>query len=244
MRIIPVLDLQRGRAVHARGGEREHYQPVRSVLHGGSDPSGLARAYRDDLGCGEIYVADLDAIAGGEPALLRYRELARLGLDVWLDAGVRTEVDAARLIGEGAAVVAIGLETLRHPRELEKIMSRCDAARIAFSLDLHRGEPLAAGRAVWAGKDALAIATTVLALGVRRLIVLDLARVGTGGGAGGLELISRLALYDCDLEIVAGGGVASVSDLMALKRSGARAALVASALHDGRLGRSDFERLV
>ena len=33
MRIFPVLDLKGGQAVHALGGDRDHYRPVRSVLH-------------------------------------------------------------------------------------------------------------------------------------------------------------------------------------------------------------------
>src|SRR5947209_7775724 len=63
MRIIPVLDLKAGLAVHAVAGDRAYYQPIRSILHQGSDPIGLARAYRDKLGLSDLYVADLDAIA-------------------------------------------------------------------------------------------------------------------------------------------------------------------------------------
>ena len=64
MRIIPVLDLQGGQAVHAIAGDRAHYRPIQSVLHEGPDPIGLARAYRDSLGLRDLYLADLDAIAG------------------------------------------------------------------------------------------------------------------------------------------------------------------------------------
>src|SRR5947209_13264350 len=45
MRIIPVLDVQDGLAVAARAGDRAHYHPVRSILHEGSEPIGIARAY-------------------------------------------------------------------------------------------------------------------------------------------------------------------------------------------------------
>ncbi|HZI22415.1 MAG TPA: HisA/HisF-related TIM barrel protein, partial [Gemmatimonadales bacterium] len=68
--MIPVLDLAGGLAVLARGGRREAYMPVRSVLGPGTEtPAGdalaLARAYRERLGCDVCYVADLDAITGG-----------------------------------------------------------------------------------------------------------------------------------------------------------------------------------
>src|SRR5271165_5825122 len=48
-RVIPVLDLKAGRAVHAIRGNRSDYQPVRSLLHPSTDPEQLARAYRDVL---------------------------------------------------------------------------------------------------------------------------------------------------------------------------------------------------
>ena len=65
MRVVPVIDLKDGTAVHAVRGERERYRPVRSALaREDGDPLALARAFRSTLGLDELYVADLDAIAG------------------------------------------------------------------------------------------------------------------------------------------------------------------------------------
>src|SRR5262245_53968151 len=62
--LIPVLDLAHGEAVHAIGGRREEYQPVESVLTPGQvgNALALARAYREQLGATQCYVADLEAI--------------------------------------------------------------------------------------------------------------------------------------------------------------------------------------
>jgi phosphoribosylformimino-5-aminoimidazole carboxamide ribotide isomerase len=243
MRIIPVLDVSRGRAFHARAGEREHYQPLRSVLHEGSDPIEFARAYRDQLGCREIYVADLDGIAGGDPPLPLYRQLAALGLDLWVDPGVRSARDVERALEADAHVVVVGLETVTGPASLEQILKSFDRDRIAFSLDMRDGKPVCAPGSDWVNRDAEAIVHIAVSLGARRLVVLDLARVGSGAGVGGLEVISSLAEVNPAIDIVAGGGVAGVGDLIALSLSGATAALVASVLHDGRVTREDLDRL-
>ena len=221
---------------------REHYQPVRSVLHEGSDPIGLARAYRDQLGCREIYVADLDAIAGAPPALAIYRALRGLGLSVWLDAGVRDRAHAAKLIEAEIAVAVVGLETLPGCGVLSELVASCDGSRIAFSLDLRGGEPLLSHGSDWIPADAEAIAARAIEVGVRRMIVLDLARVGMSSGVGTLDLIMRVANAYPDVEIVAGGGVSDLDDLLRLDRAGASAALIASALHDGRIGRDELDR--
>ena len=47
MRIVPVLDLKGGVAVHAVRGERQSYAPVRSVLSPSADPVALARAFQE-----------------------------------------------------------------------------------------------------------------------------------------------------------------------------------------------------
>ena len=52
MRVIPVIDLKGGAAVHAVRGERERYRPLDSTLAAGSDPVEVARAVRDALGLG------------------------------------------------------------------------------------------------------------------------------------------------------------------------------------------------
>jgi len=47
MRVIPVIDLKRGVAVHAVRGDRERYRPLRSRIAEGSDPVDLTRAVRE-----------------------------------------------------------------------------------------------------------------------------------------------------------------------------------------------------
>src|SRR5262245_25823594 len=64
MRVIPVLDLKGGQAVHAVRGQRQTYAPVETVLATSADPVVLGRAFVERLGARECYVADLDAITG------------------------------------------------------------------------------------------------------------------------------------------------------------------------------------
>ena len=46
------------------------------------------------------------------------------------------------------------------------------------------------------------------------MLLLDLARVGTGGGTGTTTLLTRLRQEDPDLEITVGGGVADRQELL------------------------------
>jgi phosphoribosylformimino-5-aminoimidazole carboxamide ribotide isomerase len=232
MRIVPVLDLLGKKVVRGIGGRREEYRPIVSNLTSCTDPVEVAEAFRRHLALKEIYLADLDAIAGDSPALELYRELSQRGFQLWVDAGLR-EADAVDgLLASGVSFPVAGLETITGPELLVRLLERC-GERLVFSLDLKGGRPLT-GTTRWP-LDPWTIAEAAVKVGVRRLLVLDLTQVGEGRGTGTEELCQRLARTYPMIEVSAGGGVRGVEDLRRLSECGVGAVLVASALHDGRL---------
>jgi phosphoribosylformimino-5-aminoimidazole carboxamide ribotide isomerase len=136
--------------------------------------------------------------------------------------------------------IVIGLETIDDPDDMTHIVHRLGANRAVFSLDLKAGRPL--GRlAHWQTDDPFEIAQRAIdGMGVRRLIVLDLARVGVGSGAGTEELCGRIKEVYPHVHLVAGGGVRGINDVKRLNRLGVEHVLVSSALHDGRITPKDL----
>ena len=88
-RLIPVLDLRRGRVVRAVRGERERYAPVRSVLVRGSEPRRVLAALLRLAPFDTVYLADLDAIQGGRPQRRLLAALCRAHprAEFWIDSG-------------------------------------------------------------------------------------------------------------------------------------------------------------
>jgi phosphoribosylformimino-5-aminoimidazole carboxamide ribotide isomerase len=237
MRIIPVIDLRAGEAVHGTGGNRARYEPVKSALTSSlGDALALAQAYVTVLGTSELYVADLDAIEGGATQFGLHHRLSRIARS-WIDAGLRSEEDACALIDAGADRVVVGLETLPGLEMLQAIVSRLGADRVAFSLDLRDGAPLTGVEELRA-MTPRDLARRAVDAGVETVIVLDLARVGGLGGFDDAMLRDlRGALPGVDL--IAGGGVRDQADLDRLAAAGANGALVATALHRGVIKRGD-----
>lgn len=240
MTILPVLDLMQGQIVRGIAGRREEYLPIVSKLVDSAEPLAVARALQTHFGFSEFYLADLDAIRGGLPDLATYQQLQDAGLRLWIDAGLRTHKDRTlkMLIVANVAGVIVGLESLAVPEELRHIIARVGSERVAFSLDLKAGKPLGRVEA-WPADDPFKIAErAVRKMGVRRLIVLDLARVGMGQGIGTEELCARLRHAFPEVKLIAGGGVQSEAEVRKLASAGIDQVLVASALHDGRIGES------
>ncbi len=71
---------------------------------------------------------------------------------------------------------------------------------------------------------------------------MTLARVGSGAGPD-LARLAAIRSVAGEREIYAAGGVRDAVDLSALKAAGAAGALIATALHDGRIGRADLEAI-
>ncbi len=236
--VIPVLDLKAGRAVHAVAGRRAYYQPVRSILHETSSPLALAAALRETLGLRALYLADLDAIAGSSPDMPLYQNLISLGLHLIVDAGLRNPSSARPLLelDRGSSSIVAGLETLDSPGALGDLIGDHGPDRTIFSLDLFEGRPRIAKPDAWKSGDPLELAHEAIGQGAGRLLLLDLARVGTGRGLGTLSLIAKLRADHPQVEVSAGGGISGINELFQVKDSGAAAALVGSALHDGRIG--------
>jgi phosphoribosylformimino-5-aminoimidazole carboxamide ribotide isomerase len=231
MMILPVIDLRNGIAVRAIAGRRAEYRPLVSRLTASTEPLAVARAIRDRFGWTAVYLADLDAIGGAAPAFDVLERLRADGFQLWLDAGVRDVADAERLEAAGVDQVIVGLETVHGPAEWKVIVRRLGAERVVFSLDLRNGRPVAAS-ADWPA-DAAAIVARVVADGGRRVIVLDLARVGGGRGTGTEELCVELVRQHPGVAFFAGGGVRSLDDVGRWEAIGVAGVLVASALHDG-----------
>jgi phosphoribosylformimino-5-aminoimidazole carboxamide ribotide isomerase len=239
MRIIPVMDLKCGSVVHAIGGRREEYRPIQSQLVDSAEPEAVARAFRDQLVLFDLYVADLDAIGGTEPAHESYASLTKLGLRLMIDAGVR---DIHRAVSVRAAVacdIVVGLESICGPGELARIVGKLGPACVWFSLDLRDSKPIC-NPIDWPEAEPAAIAELAIRAGVMQFIVLDLARVGGSDGTHTEGLCGELHKRHPRVQLLAGGGVRDANDLCRLEQIGVSGALVATALHDGRLTPRDW----
>lgn len=223
-----------GTVVHARRGDRDRYRPLQSTLCAGSAPEEVVAALLDLHPFRAVYIADLDAIRGTGDHRTTLEALARRHpqLDLWVDAGVRTPERAAGLLRAGARTVVVGSETLEQAGDLRAIREALPEAAVVFSLD-HRGETFIGPAGLDKSPD----------LWPERVILMTLARVGGSDGPD-LAALEATRTRAPTRRIYAAGGVRTAVDLAALAGAGIAGVLLASALHDGRIGKEDIGRLV
>jgi len=247
MRVIPVIDLMNGGSVHAVAGRRSDYKPRVNSQLGCDTLVSEANVYVKKFSFDTAYVADLDAITHGHRNERCWERIADAGLKLWLDAGVSSKSSATivmRALRRFTVdpVIIVGLESLGVHEYLSELYSSLGPETLAFSLDLRHGKPITQIEK-WRDAQPIEIVRSVVAAGIQRFIVLDLADVGVGQGTTTIDLCRAIRGEFSAIELIAGGGVRGIDDLRALADAGCDAALVASALHDGRLTREDIRQV-
>jgi phosphoribosylformimino-5-aminoimidazole carboxamide ribotide isomerase len=232
LKIVPVIDVLGGVAVHAVRGIRKNYQPLKSVLCTSAEPVDVAVSLKA-FGFDELYVADLDAITGGQPNLSLLKQIAdKAGLKLMVDAGVTNLQRAEEVLASGASKVIIGTETLPNIRFVSEALESLGKERVMVSLDL-KGNKVLSDFELGELAESLTFLRELEARGVSQIIVLDLAKVGSNEGANSTFL--QKVLRNIKAKVFVGGGVRDVKDLVELKELGVSGVLVATALHSGKI---------
>jgi phosphoribosylformimino-5-aminoimidazole carboxamide ribotide isomerase len=239
MELLPAIDLRGGAAVRLTQGDFG-----REVRYG--DPAALAARYIA-AGARWIHVVDLDAARTGVPherAVLG--EIVRLAADAAVNVeaggGIRTEDDAAALLGSGVARVVLGTAALEDPA-LAARWARRWPGRVAVGLDYRVGpdgvaEAQAAGWLAGSGRALTDLLARWEGEPIGAVVATSVARDGmlSGPDLAGL----RALLGATSLPVVASGGVSGAEDLAALARLEASGrtlagAIVGKAIVEGRL---------
>lgn len=232
MKIIPVIDILDGIVVHAVRGIRKEYQPLKSVLCPSTDPVDVARALKG-FGFAEMYVADLDAITGGHTNFSVFQRIAdETGFELMVDAGITDLARAKRVLESRVSKVIIGTETLGSIGFVAEAVEFFGSEKIVVSLDL-MGDKVLSKLEFDKSKDPVVLLREFQKMGVAQIIVLDLARVGSAEGVN-LPVLKRM-LMNHNVKVLVGGGVRNIRDLVELKNLGVSGALLATALHSGRI---------
>jgi phosphoribosylformimino-5-aminoimidazole carboxamide ribotide isomerase len=230
LRAIPVIDLMGGQVVRAHLGDRASYRPIESPLSPTSDALDVVRGLLSVYPFPTLYVADLDAIQsrGDNIPVLRRIRGEFPTLDLWIDNGAADPDALDAIVGADLGAPVIGSES---QRDIALIARHRDSKRIVLSLDF-RGDTFQGAGEILAEPK----------LWPRRVIVMTLARVGSLAGPDLARLAAVRAIAG-GRELYAAGGVRDAADLSALKAEGAAGALIATALHNGRIDKASLDAI-
>ena len=236
-RVIPCLDVDRGRVVKGVG-----FVDLRDA----GDPVELAARY-DAAGADELVLLDITATSDKRTTVV---ELARRAADqvfipFTVGGGIRSIADAQAVLDAGADKVSINSAALSRPDLIDELERTFGAQCVVLAIDAkHDGQGswqayLAGGRQA-TGRDAVAWAREGVQRGAGEILLTSMDRDGTSLGYD-LELTTAVA-ETVSVPVIASGGAGALDDLTDAIRAGADAVLCASIFHYGQHTVADVKR--
>src|SRR5437773_6254660 len=138
-RIIPCLDIDRGRVVKG-----VHFEQLRDA----GDPVEVARRYEAD-GADELVFLDISATHEGRDILLDTvrRVSEEVFMPLTVGGGIRSLEDATRLIQAGAEKVSVNSAAVQRPELLSEVARKFGTCATVLGLDANRVKE--GGRESW-----------------------------------------------------------------------------------------------
>lgn len=240
MDAIAVIDIKDGAVVRAEAGKREKYEKVSSriLAEGRAEPIEAAAAFYDKLGIRKLYIADLDAIMekGNNIAEIKRIKEKYNDLKIMLDAGFNENNSPVNYLEEFLDYAIIATESLDNKDFLKSLKGLTD--QIIISIDLKKGELIHQIKS-WDNKEIYEIIAEIKSYGFNKFIILDLSSVGTAAGIA--DYIKKLKNSFPKLDFITGGGIKDYRDVKELKKEGFAGVLIASAFHNGSLGKKEVD---
>jgi imidazole glycerol-phosphate synthase subunit HisF len=228
-RIIPCLDVDRGRVVKGIG-----FLDLRDA----GDPVELASRY-DTAGADELVFLDITATSDKRSTVV---ELARRAADelfipFTIGGGIRSVHDAQAVLDAGADKVSVNSAALARPELIDELAGTFGAQCVVLAIDAKQRGPegweayLAGGRTP-TGRDVVTWAREGVARGAGEILLTSMDRDGTNAGYD-LALTAAVAC-EVTVPVIASGGAGELAHLAEALRAGADAVLCATIFHYGR----------
>jgi len=230
MKVIPAVDIKGGKCVQLVGG-RPGSERIQL-----DDPLGVARRWQDE-GAQTVHLIDLDAALGsGDNEQLIEKIVGALAVPVQVGGGVRTEEKVSRLFEIGCERVILGTRAVEDRQFLTGVAGKYGDG-IVVALDAVRNQVLVRGWQEGSGKDPVMLAKELERLPIFGFLYTN---VEVEGRLEGIDLAPVKGLIGLSSKpVMVSGGVTTTSDLEALRKAGAYAAVVGMAIYTGRI---DFKQ--
>lgn len=227
MYILPAIDLYDGCAVRLLRGD---YAQMTTYS---DDPAAVAKKFAA-AGAEWLHLVDLEgAKSGGTPNADTVSAIASAGqLKIEIGGGVRSVEVIERYLSLGVSRVILGTAAITEPALLESA-ARAYGAQLAVGVDLRDGKVAIRGWTETSAMEGMDFIARLEQLGIGTVIVTDISRDGAMRGTN-LDLYRSLK-EKFSLNVIASGGVSSLSDVRALGQIGVYGAILGRALYTGDL---------
>ena len=229
MQILPAIDLRDGKCVNLVQGIATQETVFSDA------PVEMARRWQAE-GAEYLHLVDLDGAFQGESANLHIvgEIVSELDIPIQLGGGIRSMERLETVLALGVDRVILGTVALKQPDLVKQACAKY-SERIAVGIDARDGKVATDGWLEVSQKSAVEFAQELT--DVQTLIYTDIKSDGMLKGPN-VDTTADIINAVC-ANVIASGGVTSLTDVANLKQIGANGAIIGRALYTGALALQD-----
>lgn len=229
MQIIPAIDLIDGKCVRLTKGD---YNAVKEY---NSDPLEVARQF-EGAGIKRLHLVDLDGAKASHVVNIDVlRKICQnTGLQVDFGGGVKSEEDLQKVFDAGAQQVTAGSIAAKDPDRVKQWIADHGCDRIILGADVLGGKVMVSGWQKSSGLSLFEFLADYHDAGARWVICTDISKDGVMEGPS-FELYREIVAQFPDINLIASGGVTTMTDLESLREDNLYGAIIGKAYYEGKL---------
>ncbi|MCM1504442.1 MAG: 1-(5-phosphoribosyl)-5-[(5-phosphoribosylamino)methylideneamino]imidazole-4-carboxamide isomerase [Muribaculum sp.] len=236
IQIIPAIDIISGKCVRLTKGD---YGTTKVYSE---NPTDMARRF-EDCGCHRLHLVDLDGAKSHH--VVNYRVLESIAsstsLVVDFGGGIKSDEDVRIAFESGATMVTGGSVAVDRPELFEGWLAKYGGSKVILGADARDGKVATNGWLSDSGMDVVPFVEMYYGKGVRKVISTDITMDGTLAGPS-IKLYKSIQNAVPDIELIASGGVGTMSDIESLDRLGLPGVIVGKAIYEGRITLEDVAK--
>ncbi len=191
-----------------------------------------------------IHVVDLDGAKAQAPVNFEaFEEISgNASIPFEVGGGIRNISDIQKILESGAMRVILGTSALKNPEFLKESVEKFGAEKIVVGVDAKDGMVATHG---WETKSTVDAEDFIQKLsedfGITTVIFTDIATDGTLAGPP-LKTFERLVQKFPNIDIIASGGIAEISDIKKLQSLGVKGAIFGKSFYEGRISIEELKK--
>lgn len=236
MRIIPAIDIIDGKCVRLTKGNYN----TKKIYN--ENPLEVAKEFEAN-GIKYIHLVDLDGAKSQHIVNFKILEqiAKKTNLDIDFGGGIKSDKDLEIAFDKGASQVTGGSAAANNSETFLGWLKKYGNSKIILGADCRDRKISTNG---WQNSSELDVVDFIKEYeksGISYVICTDIAKDGMLQGTS-IELYSEI-LADCNVNLIASGGITSLNELVELKKIGCEGAIIGKAIYEGKISIKDLQDL-
>jgi phosphoribosylformimino-5-aminoimidazole carboxamide ribotide isomerase len=227
--IIPAIDIIEGKCVRLSQGDYAQQKTYNE------NPLEVAKSF-EDHGIEHLHLVDLDGAKSSKVVNWKVLESIANNTNLKIDfgGGVKSDEDLKKVFESGASQVTAGSIAVKSAEKVFEWMSIYGANRIILGADVRNKKIAINGWKEESELELLPFLDTFTKRGIEHVICTDISKDGMMAGSS-VALYEEIMNHFPNLNLIASGGVSSMTEILNLQSLNIHGAIVGKAIYEGQI---------